>query len=159
MRGIVFIVLTLALLSLPISCNSKREAPGDSGKEKKTVIESSANAERKTVEIDPGREVYNKYCLTCHQADGSGVPGMYPPLVNAEMITGTADDLIRIILFGLEGPIGPEGISYSQVMPAQDFISDSDIVLLVNYLRETWGADHAEVTADDVKRIRTSGKK
>jgi len=44
-------------------------------------------------------------------------------------------------------------------MPAQDFISDSDIVLLVNYLRETWGADHAEVTADDVKRIRTSGKK
>ena len=83
---------------------------------------------------------------------------MYPPLVKAEKITGPADDLVRVILFGLEGPIGTDGLTYAQVMPPQDFISDSDIALLVNYLRKTWGEGGTDITADEVKVIRESGK-
>ncbi len=151
---IIFNVIAVVFLS--VSCNSNRGSSGDSVKAEIPVIKSSGTTEKVAEEISPGRGIYGRYCLTCHQADGSGVPGMYPPLVKAEKITGPADDLVRIILFGLEGPIGADGITYAQVMPAQDFISDVNIVLLVNYLRETWGEDGTEITVDDVKRIRES---
>lgn len=159
MKKIRLLYLSGLVVILIISCNG----PGRNSE--KTVVAAGTsveNADAKAIvseKISPGRVVYDKYCLTCHQADGSGVPGMYPPLKKAEKITGPADELLRVILFGLEGPIGEEGITYAQVMPAQDFISDDDLAVLVNYLKETWGDGGSAITPEDVKRIRDSGKK
>ena len=152
------ILYLVAVVLISFSCNSKRGSSGGSGKEERPVIKSTGTSEQAADVVSPAGEIYNKYCLTCHQADGSGVPGMYPPLVKAEKITGPADDLVRVILFGLEGPIGTDGLTYAQVMPPQDFISDSDIALLVNYLRKTWGEGGTDITSDEVKVIRESGK-
>lgn len=157
MKILKLIFTASVIVLLLISCNSNRKSSGNSVKSENPVLEATGTIEKNEGEKSPAREIYDKYCLTCHQSDGSGVPGMYPPLVKAEKITGPADELIRVILFGLEGPIEPDGVTYAQVMPAQDFISDSDITLLVNYLRESWGEGGGEISVDDVKRIRESG--
>ena len=47
-----------------------------------------------TASIAKGKEVYTKYCLTCHQADGGGVPRMNPPLIKTTHVNGNKEQLI-----------------------------------------------------------------
>src|ERR1700759_586074 len=59
-----------------------------------------------------GAALYKKYCLTCHQADGSGVPRMNPPLIKTSYVTGDKTKLISWVLKGSveKGPI--DGVDY-----------------------------------------------
>ena len=103
-----------------------------------------------------GKSLYEKYCLSCHQADGNGVRGMFPPLAGNQIIIGPPDTLIRIVLLGLEGPIEVNGATYDQVMPSQDYLKDPEIAAILTYLRSTWGNNAAPVNADAVSRERQS---
>jgi len=38
--------------------------------------------------IEKGKLVYEQYCLTCHQVDGSGVPNLNPPLIKTSFVLG-----------------------------------------------------------------------
>ena len=44
-------------------------------------------------------------CLPCHQPEGKGLPGVYPPLAGSDWVRGDASRLIKILLHGLGGPI------------------------------------------------------
>ena len=35
-----------------------------------------------------GKQLYQKHCVACHQADGGGVPRMSPPLFDTDFTTG-----------------------------------------------------------------------
>jgi mono/diheme cytochrome c family protein len=107
---------------------------------------------------NPGLELYNKYCLSCHQADGGGVRGMFPPLAGNNKITGPSDDLIRIVLFGLQGPVEVNGRDYNQRMPAQNYLSDKQIADILSYIRNTWGNKAATVSPAEVGKVRKLGK-
>jgi mono/diheme cytochrome c family protein len=106
-----------------------------------------------------GKDLYEKYCLSCHQADGNGVRGMFPPLAGNKTITGEADTLIRIVLHGLEGPIEVNGATYNQVMPAQDYLKDAEIAAILTYIRSSWGNNSAAVATEDVAKERKSSVK
>lgn len=103
-------------------------------------------------------QLYNKYCLTCHQQDGRGVRGMFPPLVGNEKITGSKTDLISIVLFGLEGPITVNGKDYNQPMPPQAYLNDKQIADILTYIRSSWGNKAPSVTQEEVLKIRKAGK-
>jgi mono/diheme cytochrome c family protein len=70
--------------------------------------------------LTDGKDVCAKRCLTCHQEDGSGVPGMYQPLIKSDKVPGSPEELIRIVLSGLKSPEGVSGKSYDQEMPPND---------------------------------------
>ena len=40
--------------------------------------------------VHPGKKVYDSVCLACHMANGSGVPGMFPPLIESDFVNGEA---------------------------------------------------------------------
>jgi mono/diheme cytochrome c family protein len=103
-------------------------------------------------------QLYAKQCLTCHQANGGGVPGMFPPLAGNAKITGPSSDLIRIVLFGLKGPVTVNGKDYNQLMPAQGYLSDKQIAELLTYIRSSWGNKASSVSAEEVGKIRKQGK-
>lgn len=105
-----------------------------------------------------GQQLYNKYCLACHQADGAGVRGMFPPLAKNEKITGSSKDLITIVLFGLDGPIEVNGKEYNQVMPAQDYLEDKQISDILTFIRTSWGNKASPVKAEEVDKKRKEGK-
>lgn len=105
-----------------------------------------------------GPELYKQYCLSCHQPDGNGVRGMYPPLAGNPVVTGPADKLIRIVLFGLEGPLEVLGKEYNQVMPSQDYLSDKQISSILTFLRSSWGNKADPVKESHVLKIRKAGK-
>lgn len=90
-----------------------------------------------------GKSVFGNRCASCHQADGSGVPGAFPPLadhahhvVKAE---GGREYMIQGVLYGIQGRIKVHGQSYNQRMMALGDLSDDDIAAVLNYVVHAWG--------------------
>jgi len=105
-----------------------------------------------------GNQQYAKHCLQCHQTDGKGVRGMFPPLAGNDKIKGPATDIIKIVLFGLEGPLTVNEKDYNQPMPPQAYLTDKQIADIVSYIRNSWGNQASNVTPADVDKVRKLGK-
>jgi aldose sugar dehydrogenase len=102
----------------------------------------------------PGAQLYTKYCLTCHQADGGGVRNMFPPLAGNPKITGPSADIIKIVLNGLKGPIVVNERDYNQVMPPQNYLDDKQIADILSYVRNEWGNKASPVKPEEVAKAR-----
>ena len=108
------------------------------------VVEAPPPAEEFDWQALGGR-VYAANCLACHQANGQGIPGAFPPLAGhtPELYhaPGGREFLIKSVLYGLMGPITVAGISYNGVMPAFPQLSDAEIAAVLNYTLTEWGND------------------
>lgn len=102
----------------------------------------------------PGKKVYDSTCLACHMADGSGVPGMHPPLAKTDWVTGDKDRLIRITIQGLSGKIEVNGRTYNSVMPPNGHLSNRQIADVLTYIRQSFGNNASEVTIEEVQKVR-----
>ena len=105
-----------------------------------------------------GQALYVR-CQTCHQANGEGLPGVYPPLTGSEWVTGDPVIPIRIVLHGLQGPVTVKGQTYNSVMPAFGTgqpMTDEEVAAVLNYVRSSFGNDASDVTAAMVARERAA---
>lgn len=90
-----------------------------------------------------GAPLYRQHCAACHQEDGAGVPGAFPPLAGNPALSDAAH-VGSVIADGLSGPIEVGGQSYHGTMPAfAGQLSESDLQALVDYVRTAWGNDVA----------------
>lgn len=102
-----------------------------------------------------GKKVYDTTCITCHQANGLGVPGQYPPLAGSEWATGSEERAIRIVLHGLTGPIKVHDKEFNNVMaPLGAALKDEQIANVLSYVRASWGNAAAEVQPETVAKVR-----
>lgn len=104
-----------------------------------------------------GALLYSNLCASCHMADGTGMPGFFPPLVNNPAVTDPDPDRhISVVLHGGQGST-IDGIQYTVQMPGfASQLSDDEIALIVNHERGSWGNEAASVTADDVQQVRSA---
>jgi mono/diheme cytochrome c family protein len=113
--------------------------------------------------VDPkvvGKALFSANCITCHQADGQGVPGQYPPLSGSDVVLGDAvNHMIAIVLKGLQGPVTVEGKPYNNSMQAwEGQYTDQQVAAIMTYERSDWGNNAPPITADMVKQIRDEFK-
>ena len=109
-----------------------------------------------------GIKVYNKpTCFQCHQANGMGQPGQFPPLAGSEWVNEPEPGrIIRIVLNGLTGPITIKGQPWNATMvrwglPIESGgLSDEEIAAVLTYVRSEWGNKAPPVTAERVKAVR-----
>lgn len=101
----------------------------------------------------PGQLIYEQNCLTCHQANGSGVPNLNPPLRGTDWVLGDKNRLINVLLKGLQGQ-EIEGDMYDNAMPAHDFLDDTQMADVLTYIRSNFGNKAEAITADEVKAVR-----
>jgi len=101
-----------------------------------------------------GERIYTTYCAPCHQRNGKGAEGRFPPLLGTSWVTGDKSRLIRVILNGLEGDITVDGIGYNGIMPKHDFLKDEEIATLLTFVREKFGQGASSVSASEVKILR-----
>jgi mono/diheme cytochrome c family protein len=101
----------------------------------------------------PGQVIFEQNCLSCHQANGSGVPNLNPPLRGTEWVVGDKTRLINVLLKGLQGQ-EIEGEMYDNAMPAHDFLDDTQIADVLTYIRSNFGNKADAVTAAEVKAVR-----
>lgn len=108
--------------------------------------------------IERGKTIYSTYCLACHQADGSGVPGLNPPLVKTKWVLGEKKQLITVILKGMDEAIEVNGEEYNNVMASHAFLKDQEVADVLNYVRNSFGNKASAITVADVKAVRATIK-
>jgi len=97
--------------------------------------------------------LYRQNCLTCHQADGSGVPNLTPPLIKTSFVNGDKTRLLSILLNGLEG-VEVDGESYDNPMPPFQFLTDKELADVITYVRNHFGNKASAVKPEEVARAR-----
>jgi mono/diheme cytochrome c family protein len=104
-----------------------------------------------------GKRVFTANCVTCHQATGTGVPGVYPPLAGSEWVVDPQHEkhIIAIVLHGLNGPITVKGNTYNNAMtPFGGILRDDQIANVLTYIRSEWGNNAPAITAEQVAAVR-----
>ncbi|MHB1224555.1 MAG: c-type cytochrome [Gemmatimonadaceae bacterium] len=106
--------------------------------------------------VAAGEAVYVKNCQVCHQAQGQGMAGAFPPLVESEWVTGSPVTVVRILMHGLQGPLTVAGASYNGAMPAwEGVLKDAEIAAVATYIRQMEGNDAPAVPPETVDAART----
>ncbi len=104
---------------------------------------------------DDGEKIYLSRCSSCHQADGMGIAGVFPPLVETDWVTGDKGRLIRIVLGGMMGEVKVNGVIYSGAMPPwKSFMTDEEVAAMLTYVRSAWENSASAVTAHEVSQVR-----
>jgi mono/diheme cytochrome c family protein len=109
--------------------------------------------------IANGKKVYVQNCLTCHQADGSGVATMNPPLIKTTYVLGDKPTLIKIVLNGFNEDVQINGQTYSNTMTSHASLTDQQIADVLTYVRNSFTNKASAVTAAQVKAVRATNKK
>ena len=108
--------------------------------------------------MDRGQKVYEKVCLSCHMADGGGVPHLNPPLSQTSYVLGDKSKIIYIVLHGMTDRIPIEDEFYSNNMAAHTDLNDQQIADVLTYVRNSFGNKASAVTAAEVKAVRNKKK-
>lgn len=104
--------------------------------------------------IVKGKKLFARQCQQCHQADGMGLPGVYPPLVNSPWLLKHEELPVKILLKGISGPITVMGKDYNGNMPEVGDWKDRDIAAVLTYVRQNWGHSASEISEELVTKIR-----
>lgn len=146
MKAFVFVCLVLPCFAL-----AQTKKAGS-----KTVAKSTGDLLQSS--ITRGQVVYQAYCLSCHQRDGSGVPNMNPPLTQTKWVLGLKNVLIKQILKGSKGTVEIDGDTFHNTMPAQPFLTDQQIADVLTFVRNNFGNKASMVTPAEVKATRAKLK-
>ena len=102
-----------------------------------------------------GAELYAANCVSCHQANGQGLQGEFPPLAG-NVLVNAADPTpaIKVVLDGMAGTeVG--GVHYRAVMPGfAGKLNNDEIAEILSYVRTSWGNQAPRVKAAEVKAAR-----
>jgi len=105
-------------------------------------------------QVKAGESVYQTVCLACHQADGKGLPGAFPPLAGSDYLLGDKDRAVGVVVRGLEGEVVVNGVKYNSVMPAMTQLSDQEIADALTYAMNSWGNQGGAVAVAQVAAVR-----
>jgi nitrite reductase (NO-forming)/hydroxylamine reductase len=114
-------------------------------------------------QIASGKAVFEVACLACHQADGKGLPGAFPPLAGSDYLLSNKDRAVGVVVNGLQGEVVVNGAKFNSVMPAMTQLSDQEIADALTYALNSWGnaggaIASAQVAAERAKAAATPKK-
>lgn len=103
-----------------------------------------------------GETEYQNTCAVCHQNDGTGMTGAYPPLAGAHYVNAASPNrMVAIILKGLTGPVTVNNVEYNGIMAPFESLSDDQIAAIATYERSSWGNTGSAVTPAQVAEVRS----
>lgn len=103
---------------------------------------------------DPGKALYARHCLSCHQADGYGVPNMQPAIVGGTWVAGDARALAMFVMTGGFDSQSRKDSDNANVMPAFAQLTDDDLAAILTYVRARFGKGASAVSTADVAETR-----
>jgi mono/diheme cytochrome c family protein len=106
-----------------------------------------------------GKIVFEANCAACHQVTGVGSPANgCPPLVGSDWATAEGPNrIVRLVLYGGQGPINVLGQQYpgtTPMTPFKDTLNDEQIAQALSYVRNAWGNKASVVLPEKVTQIR-----
>ena len=121
-----------------------------------TAAEPAASAPLTAADrAELGKTTFGKVCAACHQAQGQGLPGAFPPLAGSDYLASASKDkLIGHVLHGLQGPLTVRGETYNGVMPPMAFLSDDEVAGALTFIRSSWGNNLDAIKPAEVATVR-----
>mgnify|MGYP003637825741 FL=1 len=121
---------------------------------KKEDSYTEINQDSKLAEsIKRGKEVYADMCISCHMANGEGLPKIYPPLAKSDYLMEKREASISAIKYGLKGKIVVNGITYKNIMSRLGLLDD-EVADVMNYITNSWGNKNAKmITIEEIKAV------
>jgi nitrite reductase (NO-forming) / hydroxylamine reductase len=105
-----------------------------------------------------GRNTYLTHCSACHQREGEGLRGAFPPLAGADWLAEQPTEAaIAVVLNGISGPLTVNGETYNGMMPPAAHLSDAQIAAILGHVYRSWGNDGRAVSAEQVAAVRAGG--
>jgi nitrite reductase (NO-forming) len=120
------------------------------------VAAKSQKAGALTVEeqVNAGQALFAGTCSTCHQGNGEGMPGVFPPLAKSDYIAADPKRVAQIITHGLQGPVTVNGKEYNSIMPPMSQLTDDEVANISTYVLNSWGNPGGRITKDEAAEIR-----
>jgi cytochrome c oxidase subunit 2 len=108
--------------------------------EQKSAAAADADAATATLTMDElmarGEAAYNKTCAACHQANGAGIPGVFPAIAGGPLATGDVAGHIDIVLNGKAG---------TAMQAFGEQLSAVDLAAIITYERNAFGNDSGDM--------------
>lgn len=113
--------------------------------------EKKAAANSTTANAPDGVALYTANCQACHQENGEGLPGAFPPLKGSPVVTGDNLELyVGIIMNGYDAR--PDFGVMAAVGTNANFTA-ADVAAIINHERSSWGNKAKQVTEEEIKKI------
>lgn len=126
----------------------------------KAVTTATAKAASGTLtqqdQAQAGKALFAGTCSVCHQPNGAGLPGVFPPLAKSDFLAADINRAINVVLRGLNGKVTVNGSNYNSVMPPMNQLNDDEVANILTYVLNEWGNPGGRVSAEDVKKARTA---
>jgi len=149
------LTLLVPILGLTIVACSQESADSPVAASEDTAVHAAeVSAAGKDELLAKGEAVYLSNCAACHQPNGTGLAGAFPPLADSDFLNGDRKTVMSAALFGLSGPITVNGVDYNGVMPSLGHLPDEDLAAVLTYVFNSWGNDGAAVSVAEVTALR-----
>ena len=125
-----------------------------------TAVKASAQGTlTKAQQVEAGSVLFKGTCSACHQENGEGLAGVFPPLAKSDLLAATPTRAIEIVMNGLTGPVTVNGKRYDSVMPPMSQLADDEIANILTYVMSSWGNTGPAITAAQVAEVRAKTKR
>lgn len=112
---------------------------------------SAANEDNNPTPLEKGRNIYAANCQTCHQSNGEGVQGAFPPLKGSPIVLG--DNIEQYVDIVMNGYDAREEYGVMPAVGKNMKFSAEDLTALINYERASWGNSGKPVSLAEVQKI------
>ncbi len=110
------------------------------------------NATAVTSKKSIGASLYQNNCVACHQGNGRGVKGAFPPLAGSLIVNDkNPEKLIKIVLMGYDARK-----EYGVMPPFADKLSDEEIKAILDHERSSWGNNAPKIPMETIIKLRDS---
>ena len=114
--------------------------------------------------VERGKAIYMTTCFVCHQANGNGLPAVFPPLNGSEFVTGDPRRFVAITLKGANGELTVKGQKYNGVLIPVDqqfpqLKDDAKLADVLNYVSNSWENKVGKpITPEFIQKVREEFK-
>lgn len=117
---------------------------------KKEVRANTSGNTNVSTELD-GKALYSANCQSCHQENGEGLKGAFPPLKGSAVVTG--DNLELYVDIIMNGYDARDDYGVMAAIGTNMQFDEHTVAAIINYERTAWGNTGTKVTAEEIKKI------
>jgi nitrite reductase (NO-forming) len=107
-------------------------------------------------QIAAGKVLFAGTCSTCHQPDGAGMAGVFPPLAKSDLLAKEPKRIAMIMTHGLTGAVTVNGKEFNSVMPPMAQLTDDEVANIGTYVLNSWGNPGGQITREQAAAARAA---
>jgi len=105
-------------------------------------------------QVAAGKALFEGTLSVCHQGNGAGLAGVFPPLAKSDYLSADPKRAISVLLHGLTGKVTVNGSEYNSVMPPMNQLNDDEVANILTYVLNAWGNPGGHIQSEEVKKAR-----